>query len=114
MSDNMRAIILPRASDTHWEPRRNESGNVLWTYREIYKNHKIKSLWDNKLERANILIVDEYRMVDQKILDDVLLPFLTNPRQPGFLSLPQYANNPMLKKKYIEENKEIEICLLTK
>ena len=46
-------------------------------------------------------------MVDQKILDDVLLPFLTNPRQPGFLSLPQYANNPMLKKKYIEENKEI-------
>lgn len=60
------------------------------------------------MERANILIVDEYRMVDETILNDVLLPFLTNPRQPGFLSLPKYKNNPALREPYIEENKEIK------
>ena len=50
--------------------------------------------------RANILICDEYRMIDEKILTTVLQPFLTAPRDPGYLDRPEYAH-------LHEENKEI-------
>ena len=35
--------------------------------------------------RATILIVDEFRMVDKNIIDTVLRKFLTSPRHPAFL-----------------------------
>lgn len=50
--------------------------------------------------RANILLVDEYRMVDKTTLDTVLRRFLTAPRYPGYLHKKEYAH---LK----ERNKEI-------
>lgn len=50
--------------------------------------------------RANILLVDEFRMVDKDTIDTVLKRFLTAPRMPGYLSKPEY--------KHLEErNKEI-------
>ena len=42
--------------------------------------------------RSNILIIDESRLVDQKIVDTVLRPMNGSPRQPGFLRKPEYAN----------------------
>ena len=42
--------------------------------------------------RANLLFVDEYRMVDKSILDMVLRRFLTAPRMPGYLKKPEYAD----------------------
>lgn len=90
------------------------SKEVSLTFWNGSKIEAIVSSQDARGERANILIVDEYRMVDETILNDVLLPFLTNPRKPGFLNLPEYQNNPTLREPYIEENKEIEVCLLTK
>lgn len=53
--------------------------------------------------RSNLLIVDEYRMVDQDIIDSVLKKFQTAPRQPKFLNKPEYKDN----KKYKERNKQI-------
>ena len=50
--------------------------------------------------RANILIVDEFRMVDLETINTVLKRFLTAPRQPGYLSNPKYAH-------LLERNKEI-------
>ena len=50
--------------------------------------------------RANILILDEFWMIDADIINGVLRRFLTAPRNPAYLDLPQYAN---LK----EENKEM-------
>lgn len=50
--------------------------------------------------RANILLVDEFRMVKKDTVDTILRKFLTNPRSPGYLDDPQYAH---LK----ERNKEI-------
>ena len=44
--------------------------------------------------RATILIVDEYRMVDKNTIDTVLRKFLTSPRHPGFLDKPEYQNYP--------------------
>lgn len=51
-------------------------------------------------KRANLIVVDEFRMVDKTIVDSVLRKFMTAPRQPKYLSKPEYKH---LK----ERNKEI-------
>lgn len=50
--------------------------------------------------RANILISDEFRMINKQTIDTVLRKFLTAPRQPGYLNNPKYKN-------LVERNKEI-------
>jgi len=50
--------------------------------------------------RANIIVVDEFRMVDETILNLVIRKFLTSPRQPGYLNKPEYSHLQ-------ERNKEI-------
>ncbi|MEH7210065.1 terminase large subunit [Priestia megaterium] len=52
--------------------------------------------------RANILIVDEFRLVSKETLDKILRPFLNVNRTPPYLSNPKY-------KHLTEENKEIYI-----
>lgn len=42
--------------------------------------------------RANILLVDEFRMVDLDTINTVLRKFLTTPRQPDYLNKPEYAH----------------------
>lgn len=42
--------------------------------------------------RANVVIIDEFRMVSLNIINTVLKKFLTAPRQPGYLSNPKYAH----------------------
>lgn len=42
--------------------------------------------------RANILLVDEFRMVDKDTIDTVLKKFLTSPRQPLYLRNPKYKH----------------------
>ena len=42
--------------------------------------------------RSNILIIDESRMVPQKIVDSILKPMNGTPRQPGYLSKPEYSD----------------------
>ena len=54
--------------------------------------------------RCQILVVDEFRLVDKDLIRDVLQPFLAVPRQPTFLSTAKYKNQ---KEKYLESNKEI-------
>lgn len=50
--------------------------------------------------RANILIVDEFWMLDVNTINGVLRRFLTAPRNPAYLDLPQYSH-------LIERNKEM-------
>ena len=45
-------------------------------------------------KRANIVMVDEFRMVDKEVIDTVLKKFLTSPRNPKFRRLPEYKNYP--------------------
>jgi hypothetical protein len=51
-------------------------------------------------KRANVVVVDEFRMVQKVIVDSVIKKFLTAPRQPGYLSKPEY-------KHLQERNKEL-------
>lgn len=55
---------------------------------------------NSRSARANCIIVDEFRMVDETVLNTVLRKFLTSPRQPKYLSKPEY-------KHLQERNKEI-------
>lgn len=55
---------------------------------------------NSRSARANIIVVDEFRMVDKKILDSVIREFLKAPRHPAYLDKPEYAH-------LIERNKEI-------
>jgi hypothetical protein len=62
---------------------------------------KIVASNDNaRSKRANLLIVDEFRMVDLEIINKVLRKFLTAPRQPKYLEKQEY-------KHLQERNKEI-------
>lgn len=54
----------------------------------------------SRSKRANILLVDEYRMVDEKVLSSVLKPFLTGQRRPRFTRKEKYKN-------YNEPNKQM-------
>lgn len=45
--------------------------------------------------RANILIMDEYRMIKKDVIDLVLRRFLASTRSPKFLSRPEYDGFPM-------------------
>lgn len=70
----------------------------------MFKNNSFiktrTSTENSRSARANILIVDEFRMVDKKVLDAILRKFLTTPRQPAYLNKPEYSH-------LIERNKEI-------
>ncbi|GAB6253559.1 terminase family protein [Bacillus cereus] len=52
--------------------------------------------------RANILIVDEFRLISKKTIDEILKPFLNVNRTPPYLQDSKYAH-------LSEENKEIYI-----
>lgn len=52
--------------------------------------------------RANILIVDEFRLISKKTIDEILKPFLNVNRTPPYLQDPKYSH-------LSEENKEIYI-----
>lgn len=51
--------------------------------------------------RANILLLDEFRIISKHVIDTVLTKFLTATRTPRFMKLPEYKDYPQ------EENKEI-------
>lgn len=42
--------------------------------------------------RANVVFLDEFRMVDKGIIETVIKKFLIAPRQPGYLNKPEYAH----------------------
>lgn len=55
---------------------------------------------NSRSARANCIVVDEFRMVDETVINTVLRKFLTSPRQPKYLRKPEYSHLQ-------ERNKEI-------
>lgn len=50
--------------------------------------------------RSNILIIDESRLVPQKIVDTILRPMNAAPRQPRYLSKPEYSHLKEMNKEF--------------
>ena len=62
---------------------------------------KTRTSTDNaRSARATIVVIDEYRLVDKKIMDTVIRKFLGDPRHPAYIDKPEYRNLQ-------ERNKEI-------
>lgn len=62
---------------------------------------KVVTANDNaRSNRSNIIVVDEFRMVDLDVINKVLRKFNTAPRQPKYLNKPEYSH-------LIERNKEL-------
>ena len=54
--------------------------------------HVVTSKDSSRHNRANIILIDEFRMVPLNIINTVLRKFLTAPRQPGYLNKPEYSH----------------------
>lgn len=52
--------------------------------------------------RANVLVLDEFRMLDKNTINTVLKRFLGTPRQPAYLHKKEYKNKPELLETNIE------------
>lgn len=100
--EKIRDELIPKS-----ELLKNEIDNVRISPSKaeiIWKNGstiKVATASDNSRGmRSNILLVDEYRMVDKSVIDTVLRRFVSSPRMPEYLHKKKYAH---LK----ERNKEI-------
>ena len=93
-SDNLRREI------EDWKINSNEA----YIY---FRNHswiKVVTAKDTgRGKRANILVLDEFRMLDKRIIDTVLKRFLGTPRHPQYLDNPKYKDREDL----LESNVEI-------
>lgn len=59
-------------------------------------------------KRANVLIVDEFRMVDKDIIDTVLRRFASNPRFVGYINKEPYKSmSDEEKLQYMDRNQEL-------
>lgn len=52
--------------------------------------------------RGNLLLVDEFILVEKDIIDTVFKKMLTSPRHPKFLDKPEYQNRPELKERNMQ------------
>lgn len=52
----------------------------------------VASTQNSRSKRANMIICDEFRMIDKNIIDSVIRKFMTAPRQPKYLQNPKYSH----------------------
>ena len=76
----------------------NEARVVFWNGSTI---EAVVSGDGSRGYRANILICDEFRLIEKDVLDKVMRPMLAATRTPKFMFKEEYKNYPK------EQNKEI-------
>lgn len=88
--------IKPKSDNLKLEIK-DDSISPMNAYIDFWNGSSIKIITSNenaRHNRANIVIIDEYRMVDKNIIDGVIKKFLTAEREPKFLKKPEYKNYP--------------------
>lgn len=94
--DKIQTILLQKSPYLRSEIKEREIVNNLTDGHITFLNGSlIKTVVANdnaRHNRANVVIVDEYRMVDPVVINTVIRKFLTVSRRPGFLDLPEYAD----------------------
>jgi len=92
--EKITAILMPNSENLRNEIK-DTVINQATAHIEFYNGSKIIVITANdnaRSNRANILVVDEFRLVDKDIIDKVLRKFLTAPRQPDYLTKPEYSH----------------------
>lgn len=94
--DKIQNIILPNCPYLKDEIQgfvmNNVEGSITFANTSIIK--LVTANENARHNRANIVLVDEYRLVDPVTINTVLRKFLTVERHPGFLDKPEYAGYP--------------------
>lgn len=87
--DFMQKSALLRTEVSRWSTGQNE----CFVY---FKNGSwlrvVVASESSRGARSNILLIDESRMVNDKIVSTVLRPMNSSPRQPGYLAKPEYSH----------------------
>lgn len=100
--EKVKTILMPSSENLCIEIK-DVTINQAASHIEFHNGSKIVVITANdnaRSNRANILVVDEFRLVDLDIINKVLRKFLTAPRQPKYLNKPEYAH-------LVERNKEM-------
>jgi len=100
--EKIQSILMPNSPNLRLEIKGEPVINQANAYINFKNGSKIKVVVSNdnaRHNRANVIIVDEFRMVDLDVINKVLRKFNTAPRQPKYLNKPEYAH-------LIERNKE--------
>lgn len=80
-----------------WSTGQNDAG--VWFFNGSYIICKVAAE-TSRGARANVLIIDESRMVEKSIIDTILSPMLNAPRSPGYLNNPKYSHLQEVGSKY--------------
>lgn len=103
--DKIQLILIPASPYLRSEIKEREIINNISDGHITFKNGsniKIVVANDNaRHNRANVIFIDEFRLVDLDVINTVLRKFLTVSRHPGFLDKPEYKDYPL------EPNQEI-------
>ncbi|MBR2858776.1 MAG: terminase family protein [Alistipes sp.] len=94
--EKIRTEIIPKSNELKCELRGGDIKIAASEAIALFKNGsyiKVVTASDSaRGNRANVLVLDEFRMIDKDTIDTVLTKFLTASRQPGYLSKPEYAH----------------------
>lgn len=93
--EKIKTEILPRSSELRCELSNGDIKIAAAEAIALFKNGsfiKVVTASDSaRGNRANVLVLDEFRLIDKDTIDTVLTKFLTASRQPGYLRKPEYA-----------------------
>ena len=95
--DKIRKILMPRSANLRAEISDiivNQSSASV-TFRNSSTISVVTAGESARHNRATILIVDEYRLVNKNVIDTILRRFLTSTRHPDFFDKPEYAGYPV-------------------
>lgn len=97
IDDFMHKCPLLRTEIERWSAGQNDAG--VWFRNGSYIICKV-ARETSRGARANVLIIDESRMVEKHIIDTVLSPMLNAPRSPGYLRKKKYKHLQEVGQKY--------------
>lgn len=94
--EKIRTEIIPKSNELKSELRGGDIKIAASEAIAMFKNGsyiKVVTASDSaRGNRANVLVLDEFRMIDKDTIETVLTKFLTASRQPGYLNKPKYAH----------------------
>ena len=102
--EKITTILMPNSANLRREI--NEKETVINSSKGCVVFHngsriKVVTANDNaRSNRSNIIVCDEFRMIDLDVINKVLRKFNTAPRQPKYLNKPEYSH-------LVERNKEL-------
>ena len=104
LTEKILGILYPQSyalrKEIDYKGIKCNSNQVLIPFKNGSSIEVLASSENSRGARCNVLVMDEFRMINETIVRSVLSPFGAVPRQAGYLTNPRYSF-------YREENKEL-------